>query len=595
MVVAICPPRSGLLSSKRRMLLCTTRITALHFVGMTSLARYRYALPNSPSPLKICDMMYQHDELLVTFFVCFPAVEPSPCSDADGGARGRSLAFGPAAAGKTGDATRVAALARVVTKTGTPLTGMAIGVAHPCPTAGERWAKVLSAAGAQTVRSITGDLLLGSPEENNNTSPSKNARSRGGATARAAPETTGRGGDREASPSLRAAVAGLDCVLCDYPGAWSSFCSGGGSGGKSSGGATPTRRAAAAAGGNITRPAGTGNSAAPAACCCCSSSSSSSQAVLPTTAASLLSALGRVVDAGRRQGVPVVSLSWAVDCVVRGSRVKQQARPEYLLPFLEDSLTAAASAASAAAARGQGRFGVGVGARASPLSAVSGRRAPAARIPVRVFVSRTGVRYEVDDHVYYRAPGGGGDGGARRSAASPCASSVGGGGAGPGHAAAGGEGPRYSPETAVGRIVHLERGSDGRVVATLEPLQMADKQQQQQPEVAAATAMCAAPAPRGMFHVGCGGGFASPSTESSVSRGRARRARELKKVALADGTPGTRSSGRQSWHKVEADGGLLGRVSVLSAREFDARRGFCGRDPDVFAQQRVATSWANPL
>lgn len=461
-----------------------------------------------------------------------------------------------------------------MTKTGTPLTGMAIGVAHPCPKTGERWAQVLSAAGAQTVRPITGDLLFASQEEASK-SLSKITRSCSGGRAREALETTGRGGgDGESSPSLQAAVAGLDCVLCDYPGAWSSFSGDGG--GKSGGGATPARPAAA--GKSAPPPAGTGIAAG--------SSSSSSPA-------SLLSSLGRVVDAGRRQDVPVVALSWAIDCVVRGSRVRQQARPEYLSPFLDDSL--AAAAAASAAAGGQTRFGVGV--MASPLSAISGRRAPpsaaspsrsrAARTPVRVLMSKAGVRYEVEDHVYFRAQGGGGGGGARCNAVSPPVNRIGGGRTSPDHP--GGDG-RHPPEMAVGRIVHLERagGGGGRVIATLEPLQRTDKR----PVSAAAAAASGAPA-RGMFHVGCGGGFASPSTESSVSRGRARRARELKKAVLADGT-GTSSSGRQSWQKVEA-GGLLGRVSVLSAREFDARRGFCGRDPDVYVQQRAATPWANPL
>lgn len=498
-------------------------------------------------------------------YFCVPAVEPPPDSDADGGARKESSAFGHAAAATAGGASRAAALAKVVRKTGTPLTGMAIGVAHPCPTTCERWATVLSAAGAQTVRPITGELLLGSREETG-TSQLKRTRSCGGARTRTAPEAADRGGDRESSPSLQAAVAGLDCVLCDYPGAWSSCSS-------SSGGTTPARPGPA--GGKNTRPTGSTGTV--------SSSFPYPAALLPMTA-SLLSSLGRVVDAGRRQGVPVVSLSWAIDCVVRGSRVRQQARPEYLSPFLGDSLPAAVAAAAMAGE--QGRFGGGGVRKAPPSLASPSRSAGAARTPVRVFVSRAGVRYEVDDHVYFRAQGGGGgDGGARCNAVSPPATSNSGGGTGQG---------RHSPETAVGRIVHLERAggsSGGRVIATLEPLQRADNKQ----PVEAATASGAFSA-RGVFHVGCGGSFASPSTESSVSRGRARRARELKKVVLAEGS-GTRSSGRgrQSWQKVEAAGGLLGRVSLLSAREFDARRGFCGRDPDVFAQQRVATSWATPL
>lgn len=507
---------------------------------------------------------------------------------ADGSARRGSSAIGPAEAGKAGDdASRAAALARVVTKTGTPLTGMAIGVAHPCPTTSERWAKVLSAAGAQAVRPIAGDLLLVSEEEGN-TSPSKSTRSCSGARARRTSETAVQHRD-ESSPSLRAAVAGLDCVLCDYPGAWSSFSNGGGNS-RSGGAAAPGRPAG---GGKNTHPVGSVRAAG---------SSPPFTSLLSTTSV-LLSSLGRVLEACQRQGVPVVSLSWAVDCVVRGSRVRQQARPEYLSPFLDDSL------ATAAAAGGQSRFGVGVGVgRASPLSAVSGRRAPpssaspsrtaGARTRVRVFVSRAGVRYEVDDHVYFRAQSGGGggggeDGGARCRAVSSPVGSINASRTRPGHAPGGEE--RHPPETLVGRIVHLERagGNGGRVIATLEPLQRTTDKQPAAAATAGGRHGSGGASARGVFHVGCGGGFASPSTESSVSRGRARRARELRKVVLAEGT-GTRSSGKQSWQKVEA-ACLLGRVSVLSAREFDARRGFCGRDPDVYVQQRVATSWATPL
>lgn len=94
----------------------------------------------------------------------------------------------------------------------------------------------------------------------------------------------------------------------------------------------------------------------------------------------------------------------------------------------------------------------------------------------------------------------------------------------------------------------------------------------------------------------CTSSFAEAAVISRARRrpapspgGRARRARELKKVVLAEerggAAAGTRTVGGQGWQKVEAsDAFLLGRVSVLSAREFDSRRGYCGRDPDVYTQ-----------
>ncbi|CAM9556284.1 unnamed protein product, partial [Ectocarpus sp. 8 AP-2014] len=146
---------------------------------------------------------------------------------------------GAAAAGTTTAAAKAggghkasrAALAKAVSKTGTPLMGMAIGVAHPSPTTCERWAQVLRAAGAQTVQRVTGDSLLfflppreGSAAGTRTSSPSRGTRScsRGRRTA---------GASSSSSSSLQAGqLAGLDCVLCDFPGAWNG--SGGGDDGE---------------------------------------------------------------------------------------------------------------------------------------------------------------------------------------------------------------------------------------------------------------------------------------------------------------------------------------------------------------------------
>lgn len=499
-----------------------------------------------------------------------------------GARRGKSTTTASAVAAKA-EAVSWAALATAVTKTGTPLMGMAIGVAHPSRTACDRWAKVFSAAGAQTVRQISGDLLAAGSAKASGAVRSP------GDVGRKAPEVVqrGRGGDQEAT--LQAALAGLDCVLSDYPEAWRRFGSGVGDCGARS------RRA----GGKSTPPIATGGGTA------ISPSLPSSPQHLPS--------LGHVVDACRLQGVPVVSLSWGIDCVVRGTRVRRQERPEYLAPFLDSSM--AATMAEGEAPLGARALSSGINGRNTHFLPPPPSPARVARL--RVFVSRAGVRYEVDDHVHFRAEEGAGGAAGRSKRTGPCSSAVG----TPASCNRGGSRSsssggmisrtpngveeRNKTEMAVGRIVYLERtgGKGGRVMATLEPLQRTSNDQS-----AAAPAMFSSPAggrgrssgasARGGFHVSRGGGFASPSTESSVTRGRARRARELKKVVLlAEGTGRPRSSsGRQSWQKVEAsDATLLGRVSVLPAREFDARRGFCGRDPDVYVQQRLATtSLASP-
>ncbi|CAM9764030.1 unnamed protein product [Ectocarpus sp. 12 AP-2014] len=473
--------------------------------------------------------------------------------------RQASSSAGAAAAGTTTVAAKAcgadkvshAALAKAVSKTGTPLMGMAIGVAHPSPTTCERWAQVLRAAGAQTVRRITGDplLVLLPPREEmaagtRTSSPSRGTRScsRGRMAAGASSSSS--------SSSLQAGqLAGLDCVLCDFPGAWNG--SGGGYDGecRAATGRRPVR----------------GNGGAPAI--------AGTTNKRPKSSSPPFSSLGLVFEAAKLEGVPVVALSWAMDCVVRGTRVRQQARPEYLTPFLD---------ASAAAARPS--------SRSQSLAGGTGTR-------LLVAVSRSGTRYEVSDHVYFSAAGRGRGGGG-------CT-----GGGRSGGPNSGDE--RRQQHAAVGRIVHLERagGSGGRVFATIEPLQIPDNKRAVVSSLGDRGGRAASGGSGalggGFLHVvvrGGGGYFASPSADSSVSRGRARRARELKKVVLADkkgGTAaaaGTRTPGRQNWQKVEvSDTFLLGRVSVLSAREFDSRRGYCGRDPDVYVQQqRVPTARGPP-
>ncbi|CAM9542301.1 unnamed protein product, partial [Hapterophycus canaliculatus] len=144
------------------------------------------------------------------------------------------------------------ALAKVCTRTGTPLMGMAIAVAHPSMATCERWARVLSAAGAETVRRVSGELLL--PDEGKeearaavmSSSPSKNTRSCR-KTARASSSSSS-----SSRSFFIAKLAGLDCVLCDFPGAWSSLCrddndegeDGGDTGGSGGGGAAGAAGAA---------------------------------------------------------------------------------------------------------------------------------------------------------------------------------------------------------------------------------------------------------------------------------------------------------------------------------------------------------------
>ncbi|CBJ34116.1 hypothetical protein Esi_1030_0001 [Ectocarpus siliculosus] len=146
---------------------------------------------------------------------------------------------GTAAAGMTTAAAKAGgghkashvALAKAVSKTGTPLMGMAIGVAHPSPTTCERWAQVLRAAGAQTVLRVTGDplLVLLAPREETAVGTRTSSPSRGTWSCSRGRRTAG--ASSSSSSSLQAEqLAGLDCVLCDFPGAWNG--SGGGDDGE---------------------------------------------------------------------------------------------------------------------------------------------------------------------------------------------------------------------------------------------------------------------------------------------------------------------------------------------------------------------------
>lgn len=293
-----------------------------------------------------------------------------------------------------------------------------------------------------------------------------------------------------------------------------------------------------------------------------------------------MASLGHVVGAARREGVPVVSLSWAVDCVVRGTRVRQQSRPEYLSPFLKESMGAVgrprgAAAGDAGAAATRCPFstptsvpvddaGGNARGRSSPIlpAAMFGARASPSRL--LVFSSRAGDRYEVNDFVHFSTEEPG------TSARRVCSKNTGGNSSTITAATT----TTTRSDYGVGRIVCLEQAGNGRIFATIEPLQKStNKQSGTTTIVVSAPAHAAASSIGGVFHLGVGVSTTHPSAESSVSRGRARRAKELKKVA--EGV---------SRQKVDASC-LRGRVAVLPARDFDARRGFCGRDPDVYAQR----------
>ncbi|CAM9829071.1 unnamed protein product, partial [Laminaria digitata] len=328
--------------------------------------------------------------------------------------RGISAAVSTAAAAAAAAAAATArdTLTKVVTRPGTPLTGMTIGVAHPSPATCERWARVLVAAGAHAVRQISGDLLRegnveeGGKEEDAGTGKVAGTNTAGSGTrsrsARKA-NTAGDDGGGGGVPFLQKALVGTDCVLCDYPGAW-------------------------ATGDSTDCPPRQGENVPPGDASGAGTTAAGSGSAWPP----MMASLGRVVNAARREGVPVVSLSWAIDCVVRGTRVRQQSRPEYLSPFLEESL----------------------GAGGRPRGATAAASAAAATSPSRllVFTSRAGDRYEVDDFVHFSTEAG-------TSAARRVSSKDSGGSS------------SSRSDYGVGRIVSLEQAGNGRIFATIEPLQ----------------------------------------------------------------------------------------------------------------------------
>lgn len=485
------------------------------------------------------------------------------------------------------------ATARVVTKPGTPLTGMKVGVAHPSLNTCERWGRVLTAAGAQVVRLISAPLLLMDGEistgataetvgmgigagvavkarsrrttivDNSRSSGHKNSRGRegkgcgfgvdGGEPVRPAPAS-----------ALRAAFVGLDCVVCDYPGVWrgSLGCTilngviGLGTGPVEmleSDSSAPSPRARLGRDGKLW--SGSGTLALERA-----RSPSCRRTELQTHGGDAMLMLKRVVVAATREGVRLVSLSWVTDCAIRGTRIKQQSRPEYLSPFLDVSL----------GGREPPRIAAGAGSAVKPHPPMSAVASGIQPTPLRAFLAMTGERYEVNDFVRYSAREDNFAGsGSRRSSS---------------------RGLEEPPgrDDRVGRVVSLEMTPSGRVFVTLEPLR--EKQwacPSSSPSTFSAvvgmeTSLSATAGKNGAFlRRAKGGVFTRPSNESSVLRSRERRACELMKVAAKGSVDG--SYGIQ---KKEATC-LRGRVCVVTMKEFESRGGYCGRDPDVYVQRKV--------
>lgn len=520
------------------------------------------------------------------------------------------------------------AVSKVVAKPGTPLIGMTIGIAHPSTLVCEIWARVLLTAGAQGARQIS-DATLGGHEDGEERSMAMEERASSRTRSLLARERVrrsqlagkkgsekadGRGDDgdddghvhgahdagRERDALLLPALTGLDCVLCDFPGTWLY---------NHRKGSSP-----------------------------CASSS------LPT---GLL--LDRVVAAARHAGTPVVSLSWAVECVLRGTRVSQQSLPEYTSLF--GSLAGDGRPGDTEGQQGRSilrgtndvvsRFssplrtfasGVGVPSPtdAKALSPRSGCSSFAAPRRLHAFVSQGAdgreIRYEVNDYVHFcsygvqRSEAFAVDSSRRRNdltrkrIAPGCTAVTAGRGKKRSARGLGGsdfdpndDGNRNGNESGdliassweVGRIVLLERAAQGRIFATLDLLQTNGGPLTNMSSTAANTKTRG----RERFRFKGGGGgaggaaarvgsgrrgvfVAQPSTESSVARGRVRRARELETVM-------ERSAGNRNQHgyhrkkKVDVSC-LIGRVTVLTAREFDARQGYCGRDGSVYAWPRRA-------
>lgn len=439
-----------------------------------------------------------------------------------------------------------AAVAKVVAKPGTPLNGMSVGVAHACPDTCGSWVKTLKCAGAQTVREILasvsfdqgyrgddGDDRIGEDSPARSNRPRRSGR---------------RGGERRLlGKALRSLLADLDCVLCDYPGAW--------------GGIAPrsTVRTAPGVVGCVTSPAWLGRLSTQSP-----QQGSTLSRGMPATSHKLsagrrhsdndsageaISFLYTLVEAAKLEGVPVVSLSWAAHCVMRGTRIKWQSSPEYLAPFTK--LTAS-TIFNPQRESTNGRLSGG----GSVLSFDRRNRTTS----ILVYISRQGVRYEVNDHARF-------DNGIVGNIADPtdnnaCKRNI-------------NERPPRSfldsskekKSSGVARIVSLSRADNGAVFVTLEPLQAS----------AAAVRTTGNDSCSRMLSRGDSVVVAGPSMDSSLSRGRARRANQLL-TTVASCSRRTTTCQRLN---VEASC-LRGRVTVLKAREFDIRRGYCVRDPDVY-------------
>ncbi|CAM9983947.1 unnamed protein product [Ascophyllum nodosum] len=483
-----------------------------------------------------------------------------------------------------GSSTARLAAGKVVMKPGIPLTGMSVGIAHPSPRTCERWARVLSTAGAQVVRRISAPLLLedenaenaeGVAARSKRSMPIDGARPSNRLRSRQGGERVGVDGRKsERSSALREALMGLDCVVCDYPGVWRDSLEDADSGGavvpggrmETDSSARPRMRLGRKRGPHSGRGDSTlGQAHSPSF----HRLGGQGQGALPM--------LRRLVAAARCESIRLVSLSWAVDCAVRGTRIKQQSRSEYLSPFLDVAMGGRVSQV-AVATNASSLISAGATSeryRLSPMIAASIRPSR-----LRAFVARTSERYEAGDHVRYvaqgAATGGGNDCG--RSGRSR-------------ENTAGREGHKVgsSSDVRVGRVVSLELAPSGRVFVTLEPLRARRRASSSSSALvvidadfalttATTSAKGEAVSRRGKRVV-----FDHPSMESSLPRGRTRRACELMKVAARGGAGGVSSYGIQ---KLEATC-LRGRICVLKVQEFDARSGYCGRDPDVFVQLPV--------
>lgn len=438
-----------------------------------------------------------------------------------------------------------ASVAKVVAKPGTPLNGMSIGVAHPCAETCRGWATVLKAAGAHIVRQIPAPLHRTWDGESLGLVAVTNRRNAGSLKspireARAGDEgiRNGRGSTR--SEELLSIVAGLDCVLCDYPGVWSRDTHVAPSGGSPVAlsrlpcrtGLHDSTASTSSRGSGFSRNGGTPGG---------------ENTVRPDGGTIFL---GEVVAAARREGVRVVSLSWAVDCVIRGARIKWQLSPQYLTPFSELS---SANPNALPANRLAWNRSAAVESTLGVTSSISCARRGATSI--QAFVSRDCVRYEVNDHVRFNE-------GTGKGASKVCNRRLG----------QFSESSKDECSSGIGRIISLERAQNGRVVVVLEPLKLSATS-------ASKTARSTRVLTRRVEELARAG----PSMESSVARGRARRAKELLTTITSGGCVG---SSRQKIYSSS----LGGKVTVVTAQEFDDRRGYCGRDPDVFVRRALPHS-----